>query len=181
MQRSKLLGSVMGATLAAFAMGSRPASAATDNHADLECRHSVWRLSCPLVRRSAAMILPAPSPFTGKHWPMTRKTPELRQSLLLVLLTDGQFKQALPIADELKAVPEIERFSRLALGIDALNRKQYQKVNTLMMLSLQSDLDRMITGLISAWAKAGAGKPNEALSMIDKLQGPEGFTSVQDL
>ncbi|TDQ35821.1 tetratricopeptide repeat protein [Phyllobacterium brassicacearum] len=175
MQRSKLLGSVMGATLAAFVVGSLPASAATGNPPTLNAGTlSGAFLSARTAERGndfASAIA-----FYRQALAYDPKNTELRQSLLLVLLTDGQFKQALPIADELKAVPEIERFSRLALGIDALNRKQYQKVNTLMMLSLQSDLDRMITGLISAWAKAGAGKPNEALSMIDKLQGPEGFS-----
>ncbi len=175
MQRSKLLGSVMGATLAAFVVGAGPVSAATGNTPALNAGTlSGAFLSARTAERSNDFA--SAISFYRQALAYDPKNTELRQSLLLVLLTDGQFKQALPIAEELKAVPEIERFSRLALGIDALNRKQYQKVNTLMMLSLQSDLDRMITGLISAWAKAGAGKPNEALSMIDKLQGPEGFT-----
>ncbi len=175
MQRSKLFGSVMGATLAAMTFGAAAAEAATGNPPAL---NSGTLSGAFLSARSAERSNDYSNAISFYRQALTfdPKNSELRQSLLLVLLTDGQFKQALPIADELKSVPEIERFSRLALGIDALNRKQYQKVNTLMMLSLQSDLDRMITGLISAWAKAGAGKPNEALSMIDKLQGPEGFT-----
>lgn len=175
MQRSKLLGSIMGATLAAFTVGAAAAEAATSKAPALNAGTlSGAFLSARTAERGNDFA--SAISFYRQALAYDPKNTELRQSLLLVLLTDGQFKQALPIAEELKAVPEIERFSRLALGIDALNRKQYQKVNTLMMLSLQSDLDRMITGLISAWAKAGAGKPNEALSMIDKLQGPEGFT-----
>ena len=175
MQRSKLLGSIMGATLAAFTVGAAAAEAATAKAPALNAGTlSGAFLSARTAERGNDFA--SAISFYRQALAYDPKNTELRQSLLLVLLTDGQFKQALPIAEELKSVPEIERFSRLALGIDALNRKQYQKVNTLMMLSLQSDLDRMITGLISAWAKAGSGKPNEALSMIDKLQGPEGFT-----
>nr|WP_246272498.1 tetratricopeptide repeat protein [Phyllobacterium pellucidum] len=175
MRRSKLLGSVMGATLAVLTVGAAAAEAATSKAPP---PLNAGTLSGAfLSARSAERDNDFGSAINFYRQALTfdPKNTELRQSLLLVLLTDGQFKQALPIAEELKAVPEIERFSRLALGIDAMNRKQYQKVNTLMMLSLQSDLDRMITGLISAWAKAGAGKPNEALSMIAKLEGPEGF------
>ena len=173
MRRRKLLGSVMGATLAALTVGAAAAEAATSK-APLNAGTLAGAF---LSARSAERENDFTNAISFYRQALTfdPKNTELRQSLLLVLLTDGQFKQALPIAEELKAVPEIERFSRLTLGIDALNRKQYQKVNTLMMLSMQSDLDRMITGLIAAWAKAGAGKPNEALSMIDKLQGPEGF------
>jgi tetratricopeptide (TPR) repeat protein len=175
MQRSKLLGSIMGAALAAFTVGAAAAEAATTKAPALNAGTlSGAFLSARTAERGNDFA--SAISFYRQALAYDPKNTELRQSLLLVLLTDGQFKQALPIAEELKAVPEIERFSRLALGIDALNRKQYQKVNTLMMLSLQSDLDQMITGLISAWAKAGAGKPNEALSMIEKLQGPEGFT-----
>jgi tetratricopeptide (TPR) repeat protein len=175
MQRSKLLGSIVGATLAACTVGAAAAEAAVSKTPPAP---NAGTLSGAfLSARSAERSNDFASAISYYRQALAYdpKNTELRQSLLLVLLTDGQFKQALPIAEELKSVPEIERFSRLALGIDALNRKQYQKVNTLMMLSMQSDLDRMITGLISAWAKAGSGKPNEALQMIDKLQGPEGF------
>ncbi|MBZ9606078.1 tetratricopeptide repeat protein [Phyllobacterium chamaecytisi] len=175
MQRSKLLGSVMGATLAALTVGAVSAQAATNNTPTLNAGTlSGAFLSARTAERSNDFD--SAISFYRQALAYDPKNTELRQSLMLVLLTNGQFKQALPLAEELKAVPEIERFSRLALGIDALNRKQYRQVDTLMMLSLQSDLDRMITGLVAAWAKAGAGKPNEALSMIDKLQGPEGFT-----
>ncbi|QND52164.1 tetratricopeptide repeat protein [Phyllobacterium sp. 628] len=175
MQRSKLLSSVMGATLAAaLAVGVIPVSAATGK----EAVPNAGTLSGAFL---SARTAERSNDFDGaisyyrQALAYDPKNAELRQSLLLVLLTDGQFKEALPIAEELKSVPEIERFSRLALGIDAMNKKQYQKVENLMMLSLQSDLDKMITGLISAWAKAGAGKPNDAIAMISKLKGPDGF------
>ncbi|MGN8020064.1 tetratricopeptide repeat protein [Phyllobacterium sp. 22229] len=174
MQRSKLLGSVMGATLAALTISVISAPAATGKDlATAAGSLSGAFLSARTAERSNDFD--SAISFYRQALAYDPKNKELRQSLLLVLLTDGQFKEALPIAQELKSVPEIERFSRLALGIDAMNKKQYQKVDNLMLLSLQSDLDRMITGLISAWARAGAGKPNEALAMISKLKGPDGF------
>lgn len=175
MQRSKLLGSVMGATLAALMVGAIPATA-TANQAPVLNTGSLSGAFLSARTAERGNDFDSATAFYRQALTYDPKNIELRQSLLLVLLTNGQFKQALPIAEQLKTVPEIERFSRLALAIDALNKKQYKQVDILLMLSLQSDLDRMVTGLISAFAKAGAGKPNEALSMIDKLQGPEGFT-----
>ena len=154
MQRSKLLGSVMGATLAALTVGAASAQAATNNTPTLNAGTlSGAFLSARTAERSNDFD--SAISFYRQALAYDPKNTELRQSLMLVLLTNGQFKQALPLAEELKAVPEIERFSRLALGIDALNRKQYRQVDTLMMLSLQSDLDRMITGLVAGLGQGG--------------------------
>jgi tetratricopeptide (TPR) repeat protein len=99
----------------------------------------------------------------------------MKQDLLIALLTDGKFNDALPLAEELKNVPEVERFSRVALAINAIAKKQYRKAGPLLMLSLQSDMDRLSSGLMSAWAIFGEGKTKDALAAIDKLEGPEWY------
>jgi len=99
----------------------------------------------------------------------------MKQNLLIALLTDGKFRDALPLAEELKNVPEIERFSRVALAIDAIAKKQYRKAGPLLMLSLQSDMDRLSTGLMSAWAIAGEGNTKDAFDALEKLEGPEWY------
>lgn len=100
---------------------------------------------------------------------------QIKQDLLLVLLTEGRFNDALPLAEELKNIPDIERFSRVALAIDAISRKQYRKVGPLLMLSLESDMDRLATGFMNAWVKVGQGNPKQALADIRKMQGPEWY------
>ncbi|PWL19152.1 hypothetical protein DKP76_00855 [Falsochrobactrum shanghaiense] len=103
------------------------------------------------------------------------KNETIRQNLLLALLTEGQFQDALPLAEELKNIPEIERFSRVALAIDAISRKQYRKVGPLLMLSLQSDMDMLATSLMAAWVKVGQGNPKQALADVRAIQGPEWY------
>ncbi|MCO4318513.1 tetratricopeptide repeat protein [Phyllobacterium sp. 21LDTY02-6] len=175
MQRSKLLGSIAGAALAAVMAGSIPAAATTNQAPSLSTGTlSGAFLSARTAERSNDFD--SAVAFYREALRFDPRNTELRQSLMLVLLTDGQFKDALPIAEDLKTVPEIERFSRLALAVDALAKKRYRSADSYLKLALQSELDRMITGLLSAFAKAGAGKPNEALAAIDKLEGPEGFT-----
>ncbi len=100
---------------------------------------------------------------------------QIKQDLMLVLLTEGRFKDALPLAEELKDVTGIERFSRVALAIDAISRKQYRKVGPLLMLSLQSDMDRLATGFMNAWVKVGQGNPKQALADVRKMEGPEWY------
>jgi tetratricopeptide (TPR) repeat protein len=101
---------------------------------------------------------------------------QLQQSLMLALISQGRFDESLPYAEKLKSVPDIERFSRLALAVDAIRKKEYRSAETFLKLSLESDLDKLISGVMTAWAKAGAGDAKDALAYLDKLQGPEWFT-----
>jgi tetratricopeptide (TPR) repeat protein len=99
----------------------------------------------------------------------------VQQSLLLGLISQGRFDEALPFAEDLKEVPEVERFSRLALGVDAIRQGSHADAGYWLKLALESDLDRLITGLTAAWAKLGEGESDEALRFLDGLAGPEWY------
>ena len=99
----------------------------------------------------------------------------VQQSLLLGLISQGRFDEALPFAEKLKETPEVERFSRLALGTDAIRHGRYADAEYWLKLSLESDLDRLITGLMAAWAKLGDGKGDDALAFLENLSGPEWY------
>ncbi|KAA3450792.1 hypothetical protein C7I87_10380 [Mesorhizobium sp. SARCC-RB16n] len=99
----------------------------------------------------------------------------LQQSLMLSLIAQGRFDESLVYADKLKEVPDVERFSRLALAVDSFHKKDFTKAQYWLKLSLESDLDRLISGVMSGWAEQGAGQANEAMASIDKLQGPDWF------
>jgi len=97
---------------------------------------------------------------------------EMKQSLLVALIAAGSFEEALPYAEELKAVPEIERFSRVALAIDAFRKNDYAGAEQWLKLTLESDLDRLLAGLMTAWARSGAGDHEGAQLVVDGLSGP---------
>jgi tetratricopeptide (TPR) repeat protein/LysM repeat protein len=101
---------------------------------------------------------------------------QLQQSLMLALISQGRFDESLPFAEKLKSEPEVERFSRLALAVDAIRHKKYGDAETWLKLALQSDLDRLITGLMTGWAKLGAGDAKDALAYLDDLKGPEWYS-----
>jgi tetratricopeptide (TPR) repeat protein len=100
---------------------------------------------------------------------------QLQQSLMLGLISEGRFDEALPFAEKLKTVPDVERFSRLALAVDSFRKKEYRKAQHWLKLALESDLDRLITSLMTAWAIAGEGNGKSAIAYLDKLAGPEWF------
>jgi tetratricopeptide (TPR) repeat protein len=99
----------------------------------------------------------------------------LQQSLMLTLIAEGRFEESLPYADKLKEVPDVERFSRLALAIDSFHKKDYKKAEYWLKLSLEADLDKLISGVMTGWAMEGDGKAADALAYVDKLEGPEWF------
>lgn len=100
---------------------------------------------------------------------------QLQQSLMLALIAQGRFDESLPYAEKLKAVPDIERFSRVALAVDAFRKKDYAAAETWLKLAVESDLDRLITAVMTAWAKSGAGDSAEALAALDRVEGPEWY------
>ncbi|MBX3569079.1 MAG: tetratricopeptide repeat protein [Rhizobiaceae bacterium] len=100
---------------------------------------------------------------------------QIQQSLMLALITNGDVKDALPYAEKLKTVPDVERFSRVALAVDALSARKYSDAITLLQLAVETDLDRLITRLMTAWAKVGRSEGKEAVSDLDALDGPEWF------
>lgn len=100
---------------------------------------------------------------------------QLKQDLFLALLTNGQFEEALPWAKELQNNPEIERFSRLTLAVDAISRQQFRQARPLLDYSVQSDMDKLSSQLIKAWANYGAGNPKNAAAAIEAIKGPEWF------
>ena len=99
----------------------------------------------------------------------------LKQSLLVALIATGAFDEALPYADALKTVAEVERFSRVALAIDSFRKGDFDKAEYWLKLVTNSDLDRLVTGLMTGWAKLGGGDAAGALRQVSDLKGPPWF------
>ncbi len=99
----------------------------------------------------------------------------LQQSLMLALISRGRFDESLPYAEKLKSVAEVERVSRLALAVDTMRKKDYRAAQNWLKLALESDLDRLIVSLMAAWAKFGEGDAPGALTLLDKLEGPDWY------
>ncbi len=99
----------------------------------------------------------------------------VKQSLFLTHLSTGDYAKAKPLAEMLKDQADIDRLARLLLGVSAIKESKFVEVKDLLKTPQPSDLDRLIIGLISAWADQGAGKTKEALAALDALTGPEWF------
>ncbi|WP_457935656.1 tetratricopeptide repeat protein [Mesorhizobium sp. 10J20-29] len=99
----------------------------------------------------------------------------LQQSIMLALISQGRFDESLPYAEKLKTVAEVERFSRLALAIDGFRKEDYKAAEAWLKLALESDLDALVSKVLSAWAKSGGGNSQGAVAMLDELAGPQWY------
>lgn len=100
---------------------------------------------------------------------------DIKQRLMVLLFNNGMFDEGVAIADELKGDPLLENVSRMALGIDALRQRQYTKAQNLLDYAGINDLERLVYGLLQAWALYGDGKADKAHATIEELQGPEWY------
>ncbi|MCD7110880.1 tetratricopeptide repeat protein [Rhizobium sp. DKSPLA3] len=100
---------------------------------------------------------------------------EVKQRLMITSLMNGDFAEGVKIATQLKDDASVERITTVARGVDAIRKKEFRNAEKILKYSGPNDLDRMMNGLLLAWAKAGQGKPKDAIAMIQEMKGPEWF------
>ncbi|WP_407818039.1 hypothetical protein, partial [Staphylococcus aureus] len=71
----------------------------------------------------------------------------------------------------------MERVTTIVRGLDAIKDKEFAKAEKVLKYSGPNDLDRMVNTLLTAWARAGSGKPKEALALVNNMKGP-GWISI---
>ncbi|MGB3501915.1 MAG: tetratricopeptide repeat protein [Mesorhizobium sp.] len=99
----------------------------------------------------------------------------IQQSLMLSMIANGDFDQSLVYAEKLKTVADVERFSRVALAIDAFRKQKFDDAEHLLKIVAESDLDKLIAGVLTAWAKAGGGDVDGAVEQLGQMRGPEWY------
>ncbi|NNH33611.1 tetratricopeptide repeat protein, partial [Rhizobium sp. SEMIA 4085] len=106
--------------------------------------------------------------------------PEIRQRLMISLLLNGNIEDGVKYANDLKKDPSVERITTVVRSMDAMRRGEFKSAEAILKYDGPNDLDRMMNDLLLAWARAGAGRNKEALSMVEKMKGPEWFGIFQN-
>ncbi|WP_027685794.1 tetratricopeptide repeat protein [Rhizobium leguminosarum] len=106
--------------------------------------------------------------------------PEIRQRLMISLLLNGDIKEGVKYANDLKGDPSVERITTIVRGMDAVRRDDYKTAEAILKYKGPNDLDRMMNDLLLAWARVGAGRGKEALTMVEKMKGPDWFRIFQN-
>jgi tetratricopeptide (TPR) repeat protein len=173
---------LLAACAALALLPAAPAHAQTQNARPGDVRPGTFAGAILAAQTAAAdRDLPNAIEFYRRALRFAPDNVEIKQQLLLALLTAGRFDESLQLSEETKTVAEAERYSRVALGIDAIRQRKYGDAEHLLKLALQNDLDRLLTGILSAWAKFGAGDKPGAVAAATALEGPDWYTLFRNL
>ncbi|MCI9866325.1 tetratricopeptide repeat protein [Rhizobium skierniewicense] len=102
---------------------------------------------------------------------------EIRQRLMIAQLLSGDFDAGAKIADSLKGDSSVERVTTIIRALAAIKDKEFSGAEKVLKYTGPNDLDRMVNTLLTAWARAGAGKSKEALALVNGMKGP-GWISI---
>ncbi|MBB4064354.1 tetratricopeptide (TPR) repeat protein [Gellertiella hungarica] len=100
---------------------------------------------------------------------------EIRERLMIASFLSGDFDGGVKLAEQLRSDVAVERITVIARGLDAIKRGDYAKADSILKYEGPNDLERLMTSLLLAWSRFGAGQKDEALKMVTDLKGPEWF------
>lgn len=100
---------------------------------------------------------------------------EIRERLMVASFLSGDFEAGAKIAEQLKSDVAVERITVIARGLDAIRRGDFASADKILKYEGPNDLERLLTSLLLAWSRFGAGKQDEALKMVTDLKGPDWF------
>lgn len=100
----------------------------------------------------------------------------VKQRLMVTLFVNGHFDEGAQLAEDLKSDPDVDRITAIARGIEALRHGKSDEAEKIFAYDGDNDLDRLMNGLLAAWAEFGAGKPKAAMGAVDALKGPDWFS-----
>ncbi len=100
---------------------------------------------------------------------------DIKQRLMLLLFKSGRFEEGVELAEELKTETDVASVAALALGIDAMGKREFGRAQTLFDTSSAVDLERLLNGLLGAWATYGEGDADKAISQVESLSGPDWY------
>ncbi|MEM0899649.1 MAG: tetratricopeptide repeat protein [Pseudomonadota bacterium] len=99
----------------------------------------------------------------------------IERGLLIALLTDGRFEDAISIAERLTDEPSISPTAFLTLGVDAMRAESYDTAHDLLSSTARADLERLIKTVMRGWTMQAQGDLDGALATVNDLVGPDWF------
>ncbi len=88
-----------------------------------------------------------------------------------LLVADGRFADAVPLAEQLVKHSKHHALARLVLGVDALKRSQWERTRSQLSQIQIRPLSDLTVAILTGWADAGRGDVDGALKTIDKVGG----------
>ncbi len=117
--------------------------------------------------------LDASATYLKKALNLDPKNSDLQARTFEVLVGSGRMAEALDLAPELLQQKNAGKLVQLVSAIDAFKHRQYKKVIQLTDAPERGDVTNITDGLLQAWALYGLGETKTAISLLDRLKGPD--------
>ncbi len=99
----------------------------------------------------------------------------LLQNAFMTLIANGDFKDGVKIAEKIVNIPGGPPIARIVLVVDSIRSKDMNTAQQHLDQIKNSDLDRLLAGLIQAWIQSESGDGKTALATLSALNGPNWF------
>ncbi|MEP3279995.1 MAG: tetratricopeptide repeat protein [Stappiaceae bacterium] len=93
-----------------------------------------------------------------------------------LLLANGNVEAAVGLANRLIAQDKTNMLGRIALGAVALKERSFSKARKELNQAGSGPLADLTGSILTAWSAHGAGNTDDAISIINKLSGPDWFS-----
>lgn len=105
---------------------------------------------------------------------------DAKRRLFSALIVAGQFDEAVKLAEQLQDDIEIAPLVGRAMVVNSIKKREYRRAETLVDLTDTNPVDGLLNNLLSAWAKFGDNKAEEAFAQIDALEGPSWYAPFKE-
>lgn len=99
----------------------------------------------------------------------------LKQNAFLTLVSNGNFEESVDLGRKIQALKSSPPLVSVILGVNSIRTKAWSNAVKQLSNPPRGDLERLLSGMLEAWAKQGAGDTAGALATIDALEGPSWF------
>ena len=104
----------------------------------------------------------------------------LKQDAFLTYITNGDIDAAVELGRTLPLDDEAPGILRLTLAVEALRARDLASAERALDREWEAPLDRLLAGMLRAWAQLGLGDANKALATLDELDGPTWYDLFVD-
>ena len=101
---------------------------------------------------------------------------ELKLKAFLNFIANGNFEEGIQIGTDLEKAGNAPQIIPLILASNEIRKRNWAGAEKHLNQDWKSPLDRLISGLLSGWVKQAQGKTQEALELVDALEGPDWFS-----
>lgn len=108
------------------------------------------------------------------------RNPELVERAFVAFLADGDMPEAFKAAQQIIRREPNNGLARLALGVKALQAKQYTTARRELAKGGRGYANDITATLLTAWSWAGSGNLKRSLETVDRLKGESSYNVFRD-